>query len=411
MNPTSISSCQYGSSRKEGEPRGTRRDLLTTLATPLLPRFERPHPQWRSDQKEESLPIIERPNEPIRRDVIRYGNTYYLVGKDKVHPMSHTEFEEHRYKSRFDEKRRRVFVNQGLELLDLPRGKPRDRKPFFDLYTGDVKFPVDVLNLLVSGSMTNGGIIHRPIPFIRLWPTIQEGLGELGWMPEHTLYFTWGKKELKEFSAQDTVKDPVELEQDVVEYMDNLEETCPYTQINLVGHSYGAVIGDMIVRRYPHMINAWVPISGPARGLDRKGSVRIPPFGIPLSREFAADFFRFFLHLAGIDERMSSNLFYLFDDKEYQKEVDESAARFVGMGRTLIDLTSVDDLIVPVESTIRRGKANELNGRRIPSAWKLLLERPKHPIDALIRHHWVFLDHPISVGLIKEAFGENRAAA
>lgn len=380
--------------------------LVPPLSLPSPPEF-----QWRSDQKEEHPPLIERPNEPLLREAIRYGNTYYLVGKKKVFPMSPRDFEEYRYKSMFDERGRRVFVNKGVELLDLPRGKTRDKSPLIDLYTGDVKFSSEVLNLFIPGSLTEGGIMHSPIPLQSLHPAIQGGLSELGWTQFHTLYFTWGKKELKEFSAADTVKDPEETSQNIFEYMDYLEENLPYTQLNTFEHSYGVVVGDEMAKRYPHMINTRVTVSGPSRGLDKIGFVIIPPFDIPIPRGIAAYIFSGFLRAAGIDERMTARLFSNWNDKKYQRELDESAATFEGMGRAHLDLTSVDDLIVPVESTLRRGKVNELNGRRVPSAWKLLLEKPRDPVDALIRHHWALLKHPLMVGLVKEAIGENRAAA
>lgn len=377
--------------KQEREPQGTRRQLLIAPALSLLQNPKPPQYQWRSDQEEERTPFEERQNIPLLRDVIRYGNTYYLIGRDRVYPMTPSGFEEYRYKSFFNERGRRVFVNQGVELLDLPRGKLINEEVIYEDFTGAPKFTKNkggVINVFIMGSFSDQGVLYDITPTIELFPAIrgEEGLGALGWTDLDSFFFLYGKRGIDAFTPADTVKDPQEIFRDSDEFMDYLEETFPFCQINLFEHSWGVVIGQRMAQRYAHMINARVSIAGPTRGINKKGRAWIPP-GIPIHREFAADIFRTFLRVTGIDERMTTHLFSIWNDKGYQKELDEFPAQFRGAGKILLDLTSVDDLIVPVESTLLRGKVNELNGRRIPSAWKLLLDKPKDPKDALIRHH------------------------
>lgn len=397
------------------------KDLGKSAALFLLPGPVSPRPeyQWRQDNYWDGTTFKERGNTPQEGDLIAFGNTYYLLRNDKRYPMSAQEFATYRSLSKLNEYGRRVFINPNREYLSLPIGVAPKELAILDPFTGQLKRNKPLggeMNIFIPGCFTDGGVVFE-WPFSNLFGKLrgEEGLGEKEWDKLDSFFFTYGAKGLDVFQSRDTAKDPIVNMNNALEFIERIKEELPFVQVNIFAHSLGTLFALEIAKKHPDIINNLVLIGGPVRGLNRNGIVK-GPFDLPVPRRTAATVFKNGLRTVGINEYVTDHLLALWEDKGYQKELDAFIEWFRQLGKGLLEFSSLDDRIVPPESTLLRGKDNTLHGRRIPSVWhmghaKLKVRSLWDLLTLWFTSHWSPLEDPDVITYTTEAFGENRTVA
>lgn len=385
--------------KQEQEPQGTRRQFLVASFLPLLRSLKSPNHQWRSDQ--DRFLTKERSHTPIEGDVVVFGRNHYLLRNGERYLIP--DFERYRYLSKLDEYGRRAFVNPGREYADLPRGEVPGGWLTLDPFTSQPKANKPFggeINIFFPGFLTDGGVLFESLePTKKLFRTLrgEGGLGSLGWKEGDEFFFTYGVGGVEVFNARDTAQHPLKTIQDALDFIQVIKEHFPLVQVNIFAHSLGTVPAIEIAKRHQDVINNLVLISGPVRGLRRS---------FLDWRMTVWEATRQGLKTLGIDEKVSKYLFDLWSDKDHQRELDEFVGWFTSLGKRILEFGSEGDLIVPKESMLLRGKNNSLNGKEVPSVWRM------GPFNEPFLHpHWIAAEKPEAIVSIMEAFGQNRAAA
>ncbi len=247
-----------------------------------------------------------------------------------------------------------------------------------------------------SGFLSDGGIplnphISREDSFV----TLRGKLEQKKWKWENSLFFTYGKKMLNEYSPWDTAKNPEENIQYALEFFATLKEKFPLVQFNLIGNSLGGLFALEVARKYPDAINNVVLLSSPVRGINNN-----------IVNSIASGFLKKALALRYADEEHVSDYLYdLWDNKKYQQELNEFVSSFTAMGRKIHSFASESDLIVPKESSDLPGVTTIIYGEK-----KGIIGSVLSTVELFKEHSRTHEDPEVQEKIV-EMLDENLAAA
>ena len=208
------------------------------------------------------------------------------------------------------------------------------------------------MGMLTSGNRTSFDI--KPISF----PEITQGLMSQKWEDPQALLFSYGNKPTKSieqaireggdgYDITRTLRPLSQLFPEAVAHAKEIQEILPYCQINALGHSLGGLLLMQAIMEHPDLVNAAVVINSPVRGIPKD-----------LIRGQLFDFARDNASRLKVNEKvlqgalaLIGDLFALWENKNYQKKLDEFTPWFVASGKKLIVVADKNDPLIPVEST------------------------------------------------------------
>lgn len=314
-------------------------------------------------------------------DIVLVDNIPFLLrgGKRFTLPGG---LEKYQYLTKMDKNGRRVVNNPSFDPARIPLGEVSQKPAIIDPFTGQLKINKmfgGEMSVFFGGMLTDRGdiyIVLKPEDDMFLAINGENGLEKNGWTGLDNLHFTYGKMQgLAWYEAKDTLTNPKHNIQAATEFLRVLKEAFPLVQFNVFGHSLGAYLALEAAREHMDAINNLFLLSGPLRGingtLDKRALAQV---GKQASKAFL-----------GVEEQVSDYFFNLWEDKQYQKEIDDFSQRFVATGRGLVCATSKEDKVVPSESAILEGATNIilaegsglnlLGGHGVPlSSWVLINE-------------------------------------
>lgn len=290
----------------------------------------------------------------------------------------------------------------GRKTLYLPQGSPQDRpiddipraRRLFDKTTNTEKiinpFGQEIL-VFFPGFMTDGGMPWETIrPASDTFVSLLIGLKPKKWGLADSFFFTYGKERLIEYEARHTARSPEENMQYAVDFLAALKEEFPLAQFNIICHSLGGLFGLAAAKKHFDAINNLILINSPIKGIEgnlfRRGLVGT---GRKLFEPYIGD------------EKISDYLFDAWDNKKYQKELEEFVLFFTSIGRQIIIVVDENDQFVPAESASVKG-AKEI---RFPKTTNAPI-----PINEWLVAHGRQLRDKGIVGKIGDELGENLAA-
>lgn len=378
-------------------------------ALPLLSACEEPKEEQHEPQKPK-----EQEGFPRAGDVVVIDNKYYLLRENNLRLLTPELFEEHKRATKFESYGRKLFLATPRTIGSLPVAQPKSLLPrLIEPYTGDLKWNRRAgaeMPLFVSGFIDDKGVPYGEIrPTKETFINLRAELGRRGWDFFYSLFFTYGKKKMEEveveYKARDTAINPEINKKHMRDYGSDLEEELPFVQINPIGFSFGGLLALEFARARPDKVNMLTLINSPIRGIRKTVDRQALTLALRALLKFGY----------GVDEEVTEYLFNLWENRKYQRELDEFVEWFTASGKKLIVYISDNDPIVPVESAYLKGATKIIKGRRPPPI--LLLSRIWELnylvgyFKELLSIHGEPLGHPEVVRGIGEDFGENLAAA
>ncbi|MDO8639380.1 MAG: hypothetical protein Q7R53_00505, partial [bacterium] len=251
--------------------RFSRRMLLKgALGLPLIPLFSGCDSV--AKQKPFLTPTKERENIlPKEGDVIATANTFYLLRNGKRYAFDPSGFAEYRRLTKFDKYKRKIFTNSSSVLDNYPLGTVPKEKYIIDWFTGDFKENSPLggeLNVYFAGFLSDGGIPLEPfVPRQDSFLSLRKRLEKDKWNEASSLFFTYGKDRLEQYSPEDTAVDPKKTIKQSLKFIKILKEQYPLVQFNFFGKSLGGIPALAAAREFPDVVNNLLLFSSPIRGI------------------------------------------------------------------------------------------------------------------------------------------------
>lgn len=293
-------------------------------------------------------------NSPREGDLFVLNEKTYLLRNNKRYPIPNLE----KYKryTKFEPYGRKIFTSPAGSFNQLPLGEISKLPTIIDLFTGEIKknrpFGGEI-NVYFSGFLTDGGNISETIRSATdSFVDIRKNLLAQGWDPSlESIFFTYGEKAIEkataEYKAKNTARPPTENIKNALEFFQVLKEQFPPVQFNVFGHSLGAIFALEIARKHSDAINNLILINGPIRGLEASF---LEKMAVKLALKPALMPF-----IGGIEEKVTDYLFGIWEDKDYQKKLEEFVRFFTSIGRRMTIVIDKTDPIVPEESAVVSG--------------------------------------------------------
>lgn len=340
-------------------------------------------------------PTKEKEIGPQEGDVVVTKDSSYLIRNGKKYSIP--DLSEYKRLTKFDKYGRKIFTGQ-FDLDKYPLSKVPQMPLVIDLFTGlpkkDKSFGGEI-NIYFPGFLTDGGDPWIPlIPKQDAFTSLRKRLEKNKWTDADSLFFTYSKKMFDQYSPWDTMRNPEENIQYALEFFAKLKEDFPLVQFNLIGNSLGGLFALEVARKYPDAINNLILLSSPVRGINK---TPIHSNGVGLVKKWLA--LRYL-----DDEHVSDYLYDLWDNTDYQKELDQFVVTFTAMGRKIHSFASENDVIVPKESSDLPGVTT-----KIPSE-KGIIGSVVSMADFRREHGRTHEDSGVQEK-IADDFGENLAAA
>lgn len=386
------------------------RDLtLSAAALTVLPNCG----PIKAQEDEETVRGWERKERPEEGDVIYINNSPYLLRSGKRYPIPDIDrFVEY---TKFTKYRGRVFREPrfSIGLNSLPLGEVPQEPAVIDPFTGDIKnnkrFGGET-NIFIGGFLRDaGGIDNTSDPRKDTFLFIRKGLEQNNWQDFDNLFFNYGQSMTGRYETKDTAKDPVENIKHALEFMQALKEEFPLVQFNLIAHSLGGIFALACAMEHWDAINNLILVNSPVRGFSgddcqKKGSWILKQ-GLRLS--------------LGIDEKVTDYLFTIWNNKIYQREIEDFAGFFRRIGKRLVVIFTEDDQIVLPESAIIEnaetirivGDNNEDKEGKCPVSIFPFPVVDIPGVEAALHAHGAPLTNGIVRNHIKERLGQNLAKA
>lgn len=361
--------------------------FVPTIACQVTPRLpENPTP----------FPTKEKELGPQEGDVVVTSDSSYLIRNGKKYSIP--DLSEYKRLTKFEQYGRKIFTGQ-YDLSMFPPGVNPQKPLIFDPFTGlpeTNKQKGGEINVYFPGFLTDDGDPWNPhIPtrdsFVGLRTYLEE---KKKWGEKDSLHFTYGKDMLDRYNPKDTAKSLQENIQNALSFFEKLKEEYPLVQFNLIGNSLGALLALEVARKHGDAINNVILFNGPLKGINRNG-IHSVAAGI-LRRALDVGF--------GIKEKVSEDLYNLWDNEEYKKGVDDFSRQFAASGKGIRSYRADDDPIVPMESSYLPGHTTTLLSE---SSGFLGVEL--NPVKILKKHGRTHQDLGIQED-VGERFGENLAA-
>lgn len=353
----------------------------------------------------------ERGEGPEAGDVIFVGDQPYLLRNGQKYPIGDIDrFVEY---TKFAKYGGRVF-REGKTLDDIPAGFVPDGKYFFDPYTGLPKANKPFggeMNLYVAGFLTSGGdVFDVQRPEQDTFGRITSRQRSNNWDPGlDSGHFPYGEKSIDkgftEYTVEDTMRNPEENAQHGLEFFETFKREMPLVQYNLIAHSLGGLFALAIAAKHYDAINNVILINSPIRGFSgsddcQKAGTWVLKQGLRLYKRQ--------------DEKVTDYLFSLWNNKVYQREIEDFAAFFRSLGKRLIIVHTQDDRIAPIESTTIENAELVLLKGSLSEDCPVTRFPPKADIPAIrqaLKAHGAPLENDTVIDKIKDAVGRNLAQA
>lgn len=327
----------------------SRREFITGLAASLLV----PSLACRTPSAPQveiiPTPTKEKENVPKEGDVVidQHG-MFNLLRNGSRYVLNSAEFTEYRRRTKFDKYKRRIFSFSPGVLDSYPIGFVPQEKYVIDPFSGQLipnKPLGGEINIYFSGFLSDGGMPYELlIPKQDAFTTLRKKLEQNGWSDNESLYFNYGKEKFDEYTPSDTAKNPEENIAYALKQIEQLKKEFPLVQFNLIANSLGCLFALEVAKKHADAINNIILFSGPVRGL-RHEFCRAQ-FITPM---------REVLRRLGIIEQVTDYLHNLWEDKAYQRELDEFVESFKKSGKNIRMYASDADSIVFSEESYLPG--------------------------------------------------------
>lgn len=301
--------------------------------------------------------------------VVIQDNKAYLLSSDNKRHEFRSEDEIRRYAaaSKLTEYGRGVFPVAKEELDKYPLQPRLDDAFLISPYTGlPIVNQMGEVALLWAGLFSNYDFSYEITPQ-GTFPVIAAGLKEKEWPNSESLLFTYHnlapRVELNEvlqkggfgYTPWDTLQGLNDLFKYADEHCEATHEQLPFCQQDSIAHSLGGVLALHAAMAHPDWFNVLVLINSPVRGLKKDFARRVlyDAFNkIPLAK----------LAELGIDTKyveggkaLLNDLFALWENKDYQRKLDDFTASFIRSGKKIVVVTDENDPIVHEEEASLKG--------------------------------------------------------
>lgn len=369
----------------------TRRDFLRQAAiftgglalSQLIPGCETPEEEFSPKPKTKELENIPRDG-----DIVVVDGTFSLLRKNKRYLLFREAFEQYRRLTKFDQYRRRIFLSTAIDLRRYPIGEISRLPTIIDPFTGGLKRNKPAggeILMFFSGFLDDSGVPYTTIrPSKDTFVVKRKELEKDDWSFFDSFFFTHGVRGIDEYKTADTTNPEGDIRHGL-EFGETIIEQLPLAQVNIIAYSAGGPPAIEFAKRHPGVVNNLFLISVPARGLRPT-----------IERQFKARAVHELLQRIGIEEGLTEYLFAIWKDKKYQQELDEFSRSFTAQGRGLYTASSINDEVVPPESSRLEGAVN------IAEA----MGGSANPIDG----HGRPLSNGRVIEMVRKAIGKNLAA-
>lgn len=351
----------------------------------------------------------ERGEGPEDGDVIFIDQKPYLLRAGKRYPIP--DIDRLVEYTKFAKYGGRVFREQRLSIgVDsIPLGEVPQEPTIIDPFTGDIKINKRLggeMNIYVGGFLTDvGDVYNTSDPKKDIFLSIRKGLEQDGWQDFDNLFFNYGQRMSGRYETKDTARDPAENIKHALEFMQVLKEKFPLIKFNLIAHSLGGIFALACAMEHWDAINNLILINSPVRGFNGDDCQRRGAWILKQGLRLRL----------GMDEKVTDYLFSLWNNKTYQKEIEEFAEFMSGIGKRLIVIyTDGDRVVSPESAIIENAELLRLEGPTLEDECPVSIFPPRVNIPTLreiARRHGAPLKNPTVRNHIKEAIGKNLAAA
>jgi len=327
---------------------------------------------------------------PQMGDVLQVGREAYLLRNNKAYLIP--DLEKYIKNTKLNRYGRKIypvsrgFLNQYEVVSDF------DSRPFIqDPVTGELKnskpYGGEMIDFY-SGIFTSEGLPHdEVIPELDTFKYIIDDLEERkNFKIGDYLFYNHGAGKFDKFRAEDTLRPPEENIKFALARAEKIKKDFPLVQLNIEGHSLGCNIALAVARQHPDLVNNLILINGPVRGIKwnflREGLRKVVR---PLIWPFVGE------------EYVTDYLVQKWEDKVYQRELDEFVRDFLRMGRSITVVIAENDPIVPKESALLPGALTVT----------LMVGDPRLNFMEYPKEHGLPLKHSKVVPLIGDIVGDN----
>lgn len=327
---------------------------------------------------------------PQMGDVLQVGREAFLLRSNKAYLIP--DLEQYIRNTKFNGYGRKIHPVSRSVLSQYQVISKFDSRPLIpDPVTGELKnakpFGGEMIDFY-SGIFTSEGIPHdQVVPERDTYKYIIDDLEERkNFKVGDYLFYNHGAGQFDKFTPKDTLRPPEENIEFALSRAEQIKNSCPLVQLTAVGHSFGSVIALEVARKHPDLINNLILINGPVRGIEwnflREGLRNIVR---PLIRPFVGE------------EYVTDYLAKRWENKTFQRELEEFVRNFTGMGRDLTVVIAENDPIVPKASAL------------LPGALTITLTvgDPRLNFTEYPREHGLPLKHSKVVPMISNIIGDN----
>ena len=329
-------------------------------------------------------------DDPQMGDVLTVGRESFLLRSNKAYLIPDLEkYIKNKKLNRYGRKIypvSRGFLNQYEVVSDF------DSRPLIpDPVTGELKnakpFGGEMIDFY-SGIFTSEGMPHdQVIPEVDTFRYIIDDLEERkNFQVGDYLFYNHGAGKFDKFTPKDTLQPPEENIEFALSRAEKIKNDFPLVQLNMIGHSFGCIMALEVARKHPDLINSLTLINGPVRGIEwnliREGLRKVVR---PLIWPFVGE------------EYVTDYLVKKWEDKVYQRELDEFVRDFLRMGRSITVVIAENDPIVPKESALLPGALTVT----------LMVGDPRLNFMEYPKEHGLPLKHSKVVPLIGDIVGDN----
>lgn len=378
----------------------------------------------------EPSPVAENPpinspeanRTPAFGDVINIDGHYFLLRSNgKRYSLSDQELEQYRVASKLSEYKRKIFATSGSRAEAYPVGKRSSYPIIINRYTG-LPLPNEMgERVMYSAGLLSGETLINTLGNVSpaaTFPEITKELAIRGHKDPFALFFTYGQEASNKtapdvakngfgYGWEDTLRPLNELIADSVAHFEDIMENHPLVQINPIGHSLGGFLALRAVMEHPDATNGLILLSSPARGLEKTlllnalySSASFLTQRLSLSQE----------HVKKV-LRLADELFALYENKDYQKKLDDFTTSYVASGKKFVVVIDESDPVVSVNSARLKGAIEiRIKSKTDINLLQFLLNSQQISVAdilKLVAAHGNSLSDPIVVKRIGELVGKN----